>query len=646
MKKASHALDETVVQRAFLLSIGLCLWSCVPVGIHAADAPPAAREVRQWMDNTGGFRVEAAFAGFAGERVKLQRADGREIATPIARLSPADQAYLRRHALADEATASWPSLFAGPGEGLRGEYYRDMSLDEVGAVRTDGPLDFTWSQHVAPYQNGKPPKETRDGWPQHFAVRWTGLLVPRYTERYTLSLEMDDGAALWIGDRILLHQWEWKGKKEYTANIDLVAGRPYPLRILYYNGWFGGGLQFRWSSPSQPKELVPRECLFLPAMEKVRPASQPPPSLAERLAVQEIAVPAPVKCDSRHNRPALFLCPAPDGKFQLGWTDTQNRLHVTTLAPDLRPAGKDVATKGDLRGMTVDAEGRMTLLLAEMPDRMWLMHFDASGSRLWHKCLVGEQGRGANQHYLDEHFSFTGRLAAAGNRIAAHFAHSWNTGKSGVHQGGYFTLVERDGRELQEEKWTVSHSLDQRLLDHGGCWFTLSAGDCYPKGLHLQNRTVGFGRVIYPEPAQRESFGNCGGFVNAQVASLVPAGADLATAFITQRDGTWELCFLRLAPDCMVSAQKTLASLPNDAKPQVVKLAPYRDSLLVAWRESEAETKLALIDGEGNLLAAPETVPHALPAHDDLLVLPNGDVGWLGATPGEKTVRLIRIASS
>lgn len=617
----------------------LALWLCV--------ASARAHEPRAWTDDSGGFRVEAELVAFDSERVSLRRTDGREIAVPIARLSEPDKAFLRRQALADEAAAkSWPALFAGPGEGLRAEYYRDTSLDEIGLVRTDGPLDLTLVQHVSPYEGGKPITGMHDGWAQHFVVRWSGLLVPRYTERYTLALKMDDGAALWLGDDILIHNWQAKGDKEYTADVDLVAGRPYPLRILYYNGWFGGGFKFYWSSKRQAKELVPRECLFLPAAPTtVKPPAADATPLAERVSVVEIPLATPIKCDPRHNKPTLFLRPLPKEGFKLGWTDTSHRAHITTLSADLKPQGKDATTeKVDLRGFTIDQDGRSTLLMADLP-RMWLMHLDPAGKLLWRKCLVGEKGREADQHFLDEHFSFTGRLAASSGEVAVHFAHSWNTGKSGTHQGGYFMLADRDGKVLNEDKWTVSHSLDQRLLFHGGCWFTLSAGDCYPKGLHLQNRTLGFGRVFYPKPAEREAFGNCGGFVNSHLGNLVPLGADLATAFITKQDGVPKLYFLRLGPDCTVVRQQELARMPAGEPIQVVKIAPFREWLLVAWREGETTTKLALVGPTGQILGEPLSLPHPLPMHDDLIVLPGGDITWLTATNGESAIRLIRISA-
>src|SRR5436190_800737 len=105
-------------------------WSLLAWGARAALPQSEIYELRKWEDDSGRFRVEAAFVRFEGERVQLRRADGRKFVAPIARLSEPDKSFLRRLALTEEtATHSWPLLFTGPGEGLRAEYYCDMSLD-------------------------------------------------------------------------------------------------------------------------------------------------------------------------------------------------------------------------------------------------------------------------------------------------------------------------------------------------------------------------------------------------------------------------------------------------------------------------------------------------------------------------------------
>ena len=67
-----------------------------------ADADPAEEpmtpELRTWTDVSGKHRIEATLLKVDGPTVHLRRADGRELAMPLAKLSTADQTYARQHA--------------------------------------------------------------------------------------------------------------------------------------------------------------------------------------------------------------------------------------------------------------------------------------------------------------------------------------------------------------------------------------------------------------------------------------------------------------------------------------------------------------------------------------------------------------------
>jgi hypothetical protein len=59
-----------------------------------ADVPQ--HESRVWSDATGGFKVDAVFMEVDNEKVKLKRADGKEVSVPISRLSKIDQEYIKK----------------------------------------------------------------------------------------------------------------------------------------------------------------------------------------------------------------------------------------------------------------------------------------------------------------------------------------------------------------------------------------------------------------------------------------------------------------------------------------------------------------------------------------------------------------------
>ena len=47
---------------------------------------------------------------------------------------------------------------------------------------------------------------------------------------------------------------------------------------------------------------------------------------------------------------------------------------------------------------------------------------------------------------------------------------------------------------------------DQGILVHRGNFLTVSVGDTFPKGLHFENRSLGMGRVIYPDPDRKKDY--------------------------------------------------------------------------------------------------------------------------------------------
>lgn len=529
---------------ALLLVVGLATM------VRAAPARAAAQEPRIWTSRRAQHRTEATWVEFVEDSVRLQKPNGEMILVAIDRLSEPDRAYLRRRAQHASATrATHDCLFSGPGEGLQAEYFADASFDELGQLRTDPAIDLVFDQRTLPYKGGKPLKNLRDGWPENFVARWTGLVVPEFSETYTFFLQADDSGVLWVNDKLLVNAWSPPNSKEHSATIDLTAGQPVPIKVLYFNWGYAGSAKLSWSSPSQPRQVVPQERLFLPFAES-EASSVPMPDLAQRLSLHRLALGKKITNNPRGLKPSLILAADANGECRLGWNDQAKTLHVTRLSSDFQVLGKDVTVAGvDLRGLTLEPDGGVGLMLAQLPNRMWAMKLDDRGRLVYRTLLMGGKGRGANQHFLDDNFSFAGRCASSGAQFAVHFAHSWNTGQSGVHQGGYYGLLDRQGKVVSQEQWTVSHSLDQRLIFHEDCFLSCSAGDCYPKGISFHNRTLNLGRVIYPDIPSREAFGNCAGTVNAVLGSMIPVGRDVGLTFLTRIAGSQEVIYLLVSGD-------------------------------------------------------------------------------------------------
>lgn len=161
--------------------------------------------------------------------------------------------------------AEWPNLRIaavslpgasgdGTGPGLYGEYFDELEFGSPRLTRIDETINFALGA-------GSPhPSIGADT----FSVRWTGKVVPAYSETYTFYTLSDDGVRLYVGGQKLIDNWTDHGATENSATITLQANRQYDLRLEFYENGGAALIQLSWSSPSQPKQIVPKERLLIP----------------------------------------------------------------------------------------------------------------------------------------------------------------------------------------------------------------------------------------------------------------------------------------------------------------------------------------------------------------------------------------------
>jgi hypothetical protein len=136
-------------------------------------------------------------------------------------------------------------LSSGMAEGgLRAEYFKGRQLSNPVLVRIDGKTEFQWG-------NNSP----GPGVPEDFSVRWTGMLVPRYSEEYLFDGWGDDSLSLYLNDRTVF-------EKGGEGRVKLEAGKPYPMRMEFFDRSGGASLQLSWRSQSQPREVIPAEVMM------------------------------------------------------------------------------------------------------------------------------------------------------------------------------------------------------------------------------------------------------------------------------------------------------------------------------------------------------------------------------------------------
>ncbi|CAH1202126.1 hypothetical protein PAECIP111891_01967 [Paenibacillus allorhizoplanae] len=104
------------------------------------------------------------------------------------------------------------------------------------------------------------------GTPDYNTARFTGTIVPNYTEDYTFHMVGDDGFRLWINGEKIIDFWQqtWDVPQDSVA-ISLEAGKHYDIKVEYLQGWGGSWLRMEWESTSQRREVVPESALYLPS---------------------------------------------------------------------------------------------------------------------------------------------------------------------------------------------------------------------------------------------------------------------------------------------------------------------------------------------------------------------------------------------
>jgi PA14 domain len=153
--------------------------------------------------------------------------------------------------------------------GVTAEYFDHDDFTDSKLVRTDRTIDFDWG-------SGSPSVQIA---PDSFSVRWTGQIQPTASGAYTFYTQSDDGVRLWVNGKLLIDHWTSHATTEDRGTIDLAVGQKYALKMEYREGGNNAVAKLLWSSPSQPKQVIP-ESQFLPVGSLVA-ASQTPPETAK-----------------------------------------------------------------------------------------------------------------------------------------------------------------------------------------------------------------------------------------------------------------------------------------------------------------------------------------------------------------------------
>ncbi len=159
-------------------------------------------------------------------------------------------------AIPDTIVARFSSLEYSSGSGLMGYYYKGMTgLQEDSLLfnRIDPIVDFDWSLE-------DPLQVPNQGDP--FSVIWVGYIEPLVDGLHSFILEADDGARLSIDEQLIIDQWGTSDTTSFEGSVQLMAGKRYPIKIMYYQNTGDAHCQLKWYTDQLPEQIVPYQQLF------------------------------------------------------------------------------------------------------------------------------------------------------------------------------------------------------------------------------------------------------------------------------------------------------------------------------------------------------------------------------------------------
>lgn len=140
-------------------------------------------------------------------------------------------------------------LFTSAGQdkqtGLKGEYFdnRDFKGEPL-YTRIDNIIDFNWWD--------KAPFEGFDD--DNFGVRWTGVIVPGITGRYAIGAKGFNAYRVYLEGKLIAQVNANHNIAKRYQYVDLEAGRPYKIKLEFFEWSRNALIQLIWSAPGKDIE--------------------------------------------------------------------------------------------------------------------------------------------------------------------------------------------------------------------------------------------------------------------------------------------------------------------------------------------------------------------------------------------------------
>jgi hypothetical protein len=139
------------------------------------------------------------------------------------------------------ATLALSWALKDPAGSWRAEYFDNTTLSGPPTLtRDEETLDFDWG-------NSSPEPVTIA--PNRFSARWTRT-VDFARGSYRFFITADDGARLWVGDRLVIDAWQTQALRTHTGDLFLPGG-PRQVTVEYYENTGRAVAMLEWARLSE-----------------------------------------------------------------------------------------------------------------------------------------------------------------------------------------------------------------------------------------------------------------------------------------------------------------------------------------------------------------------------------------------------------
>jgi hypothetical protein len=141
---------------------------------------------------------------------------------------------------------------AAQGQGLKGEYFTNMTLTGAPVLTRTENVNFNWGG------NAPDPALGADS----FSVRWTGSISPLVSADYIFATNTDDGVRLWVAGELIIDNWtDHSATRNSSAPVALQAGKWYGVKLEFYENGGDAVMELYWAGVGEPDQVIPVDFL-------------------------------------------------------------------------------------------------------------------------------------------------------------------------------------------------------------------------------------------------------------------------------------------------------------------------------------------------------------------------------------------------